>query len=349
MLLHVCLLFLLTALLCPSALADNPDRSSPLFGDAETLSITIEGPITTMIRERSNDEYYQGKLRFQDADGGEQILDLQFRTRGNYRRRLSTCRFPPVRLNLKKKQVEGTLFEGQNILKLVTHCRPNSDRFEPHVLREQLAYKIFNLHTPTSFRTRLLRVNWVDTDKDNKASEHYGFVIEHRNELAARNSMTYYDQSKASYSQLDAEHAAVGALFEYMIGNTDFSMVAAAEGEECCHNGELYDSQSNSLVFVPYDFDMSGIVDAPYATPNPRFKLNSVTTRLYRGRCRFNDDLDAAVQLFLGNQDSVLSLVDEQEGLGDRQRRKTRSYLENFYKTLSDPKLVERRIKKKCA
>ncbi len=348
MFLHVCLLFLLTSLLCPAAMADDAGDSSPLFNDAETLSITIEGPITTMIKERSNEEYYQGALRFQDADGAEQSLDLQFRTRGNYRRKRSTCRFPPIRLNLKKKQVEGTVFEGQNILKLVTHCRPNSSRYEQYVLNEQLAYKILNLHTPASFRTRLLRVNWVDTDKDNKASEHYGFVIEHRDELAARNSMTYYEQPKASYSQLNKEQAAIGALFEYMIANTDFSMVAAAEGEECCHNGELYDNAANELVFVPYDFDMSGIVDAPYASPNPRFELRGVTSRLYRGRCLFNDDLDAAVELFLTRQDDVMTLVDEQEGLDDRQRRKTRTFVEAFYKTIADPKTVERRMKNKC-
>ena len=345
---YACLTVLLTSLLSRAVSADDTNDSSPLFGSQETLAITIEGPISTMVSERSNDEYYQGLLRYRDANDAEHTLDLQFRTRGNFRRRTSTCRFPPVRLNLKKKQVEGTLFEGQNFLKLVTHCRPGTDRYEQYVLKEQLAYRILNLHTSASFRTRLLRITWIDTDKNNTASEHYGFVIEHRDELAARNAMTYFDQPKASYDLLNAEQASIAAVFEYMIGNTDFSMIKAAEGKECCHNGELYDSASNELVFVPYDFDMAGIVDTPYAVPNPRFKLRSVTSRLYRGKCQFNENLDATVQLYLSHQDEVMSLVDQQEGLTDGHRKKLRSFLGRFYADLSDPKKVEKRLKRHC-
>lgn len=348
MFLRIWLQFLLVPLLSPAAFAADTEPSLPLFSDDATLAITIEGPVSTMIRERSNDEYYQGLLRYQADDGTEHTLDLQFRTRGNYRRRVSTCRFPPVRLNLKKKQVEGTVFEGQNILKLVTHCRPGTDRYEQYVLKEQLAYQIFNLHTPASFRTRRLRINWVDTDKDNSASEHYGFVIEHRDELAARNGMTYFDQPRASYSQLNAKQAALAAVFEYMIGNTDFSMVAAAEGEDCCHNGELYDRGGDELLFVPYDFDMSGIVDAPYAEPNPRFELRDVKSRLYRGNCRFNDDLDAAIQVYLTHQDDVMQLVNDIEGLSDRQVRKLRSFIEGFYKDISNPGRVNSKLTRKC-
>ena len=348
MFLHVCLFLLIAAVLSPASVADAQTTSSPLFADESTLAITIEGPITTLVKERSNDEYYQGLLKYQDADGAERTLDLQFRTRGNFRRRVSTCRFPPVRLNLRKNQVEGTLFDGQNILKLVTHCRQGTDRYEQYVLKEQLAYKILHLHTPASFRTRLLRVNWVDTDNGNSASEHYGFVIEHRSELAERNGLTYYDQPRATFEQLDAEQAVLAAIFEYMVGNTDFSMVKAAEGEDCCHNGELYDSNASELVFVPYDFDMSGIVDAPYAVANPRFKLRGVTSRLYRGRCLFNDNLDAAVAVYLDRQDDVMTLVDQQEGLTDRHRRKVRSFLDRFYAVMADPSKVEKELKKDC-
>ncbi len=348
MFLHVCLLLLIAAALCSTSIADDRTASSPLFADEDTLAITIEGPVSTMVKERSNDEYYEGLLQYRDADGTEHTFDLQFRTRGNFRRRASTCRFPPVRLNLKRKQVEGTLFDGQNILKLVTHCRQGTDRYEQYVLKDQLAYRILNLHTPASFRTRLLRINWVDTDKDSSASEHYGFVIEHRDELAARNELTYFDQPRAAYSQLNAEQAALAAIFEYMVGNTDFSMIAAAEGEDCCHNGELYDSKANELVFVPYDFDMSGIVDAPYAVANPRFKLRDVTSRLYRGRCVFNEHLDAAVQRYLARQADVMALVDQQEGLTDRHRRKVREFLERFYAVLADPAKVESELKKDC-
>ena len=94
----------------------------------------------------------------------------------------------------------------------------------------------------------------------------------------------------AKYDQLNKAQSALAALFQYMIGNTDFSMVASVEGEDCCHNGILLTGDSPGYYYVPYDFDFAGIVDAPYAEPNPRFKLRGVTSRLYRGHCSFNGD-----------------------------------------------------------
>ena len=160
------------------------DAGLPLFATNDTLEITIEGPLKTLISERSKEEYYDGVVRYTDADGTERVLDLRFRARGNYRRRKSTCRFPPVRLNFQKKQVEGTVFEGQNILKLVTHCRPGSSKYEQYVLKEELGYRIFNLLSPISFRSRLLRVTWVNTEDNNESEERYGFLIEHLSDYA---------------------------------------------------------------------------------------------------------------------------------------------------------------------
>jgi hypothetical protein len=325
------------------------DSGLPLFADSDVLSITIEGPISTLIRERNDEEYNDGLLRYTADDGTEHELDLRFRARGNFRRRRETCLFPPVRLNLKKKQVEGTVFEGQNILKLVTHCRPGSDRYEQYPIREELAYKILNMHTPYSFRSRLLRVTWVDTEDDNKADERYGFVLEHKNELEDRTNMKEPGLERASYDDLNAHQAAVTALFEYLIGNTDFSMIAGPAGEACCHNGLLLrEVEDSDIFFVPYDFDMGGIVDAPYAEPNPRFGLRSVTERLYRGHCRFNPDMEAARAVYLENQPAVMKLIEEQPGLDNRNRKRVQRFLENFYDVIGNDKKFEREILDRC-
>lgn len=339
----------LTPILFAAAAEDiSLDSGLPLFSDRTTMAITIEGPVSTLISERSNEAYYDGLLRYTDSGGAERELDLKFRTRGNYRRRTSTCRFPPVRLNLKKKQVEGTIFEGQNILKLVTHCRPRSDRYEEYVLKEELAYRILNLHTPVSFRSRLMRITWIDTDDDNEVDERYGFVIEHKNELEERTGMEEAGIQRANYENLHTRQAAISAIFEYLIGNTDFSMVAGPANEDCCHNGILLRAESGELHYVPYDFDMAGIVNAPYAEPNPRFNLRRVTSRLYRGHCRFNPDLPATRAQYLDNQDAVLRLVDDQEGLSDRQRKRLRRFVEKFYEDLSDDRKFEGEILDEC-
>lgn len=328
LLLRLCVGFVV----CGAVGANAADR--PLFASSDVLDITIEGPLKTLIGERSNEDYYDGELRYADRNGVEQVLDLKFRTRGNYRRQKATCRFPPVRLNFRRKQVEGTVFEGQNILKLVTHCRPGSGRYEEYVLREELAYRILKLHTDASFRTRLLRIEWIDSERNGRSETRYGFVIEHSNELEARLGMREPGYDRTRYQRLNLEQASVAALFEYQIANTDFSMVSAAEGRTCCHNGILLEREPDDLYFVPYDFDMAGIVDAPYATPNPRFKLRGVTERLYRGHCRFNDTLDAAAGRFRENRDAVIRMVADQPGLADRTRRRLTDFLGDFYKQI---------------
>ena len=300
---------LLLAVCYPIAAAAQD--SLPLFADEAILEVSIEGPLDTLMRERSNEDYYDGVLRY--TDGAEvHALDLRFRTRGNYRRRKETCRFPPVRLNFKKKQVEGTPFEGQNILKLVTHCRPNSGRYEEYVIRELLAYRIFNRVTPVSFRARQLRITWINTEDGNSEDVRYGFVIEHKNELEDRLQLEEPGYNSIQYDALNPQQAALAAIFQYMIGNTDFSMVAAVEGESCCHNGILLQKNRGDIYFVPYDFDMAGIVDAPYAAPNPRFRLRSVTSRLYRGACLLNDYLDEAIGRFYQSmQEKVTAVASE--------------------------------------
>lgn len=340
------LIFIVVAAILAQAAAAQDEL--PLFADDRTLEVEIEGPLDTLIRERSEDDYYDGVLRYTDAGGDVKALDLKFRTRGNFRREKSTCRFPPVRLNLRRKQVEGTLFEGQNILKLVAHCRPNSGRYEEYVLRELLAYRIYNLITPVSFRARLLRITWINTEDDNEEDVRYGFIIEHKNELEDRLGMEEPGYNTIKYDALNAEHGAYAALFEYMIGNTDFSMVAAVQGENCCHNGILLKRAHGDNYFVPYDFDMAGIVDAPYAEPNPRFRLRSVTSRLYRGDCLFNEHLDAAIDRFMAVRGDVEQLIATQEGLENRPRQRVARFIEGFYEDIENPKRVESKLLERC-
>lgn len=321
----------------------------PLFSSADTLHVQIEGPLTTLIRKRSNTDYYGGKFRYREADGSERELSLKFRTRGNYRRRRDTCRFPPVRLNFAKKEVVGTEFEGQNILKLVTHCRPRSNIYEQFAVKEYLAYKILELHTPYSFRTRLMKISWIDTDKDNKVDERYGFVIEHKNEVAARLGGEVAEVTSTSYDVLNPEQASIASVFQYMIGNTDFSMIKGTPDDGCCHNGILVNTNDVGQVSIPYDFDFSGLVNAPYAEPNPRFKISKVTTRLYRGNCRFTDQVDASVALFLDERDAVMRLIDEQDGLTNSTRSRAAAFIERFYQDISNPRRVQTKFVKGCS
>jgi hypothetical protein len=339
---------LLTSMVSLPVIAQSDSDDAPLFADQSTLPIQISGPISTLMKERSDTEYLNGTLSFAGDSGEIHELDLRFRARGNYRRKKSTCWFPPVRLNVKKKQTEGTVFAGQNILKIVTHCSPRSNRYEQYIVKEYLAYKILELHTSYSFKARLLQTTWVDTDDDNETVEKYGFVIEHKKNLAARHDAKMAEFTSTRHSKLDHKQASIVSVFQYLIGNTDFSLVKATEGNSCCHNAVLAVKEGAPFFPIPYDFDFSGLVDAPYAEPSPNFSIRSVTTRLYRGNCSVNAELTDTIALFQQKKDAVIELISNQEGLDDRTRSRALKYVNRFYKEVADPEKFEKKLVNKC-
>ena len=336
------------SLMSPPAISQTESDEAPLFQDQTALRIQIVGPISTLLRERSDTEYLAGKLSFIGESGETHELDLKFRARGNFRRRKNTCWFPPVRLNVKKQKTDGTVFAGQDILKIVTHCKPRSARYEQYVVKEYLAYKILQLHTPYSFKVRLLKTTWVDTDKDDKGVEKYGFVIEHKNELAKRHHASMAEFTSTQHSKLDRKQASIVSVFQYLIGNTDFSLVKAIPGESCCHNAVLASKDDGVFIPIPYDFDFSGLVNAPYAEPNPKFSINRVTSRLYRGNCSVNPELADTITLFQQKKDAVFELVQSQAGLNEKERQRVLKFLNKFYKELANPSKLEAKFIRKC-
>ncbi len=345
---RICVVGLLFAATGSTAFAQPGASESPLFTNQYTLHIRIEGPLSTLKRKRSNKDYLDGKISYTDDSGAVHEFDLKFRTRGNYRRRRSTCHFPPVRLNLKKKQVQGTEFAGQNILKLVSPCKPSRAKYEQYVLKEYLAYKILQLHTPYSFRTRLLKITWVDTDKKNQTMEKYAFVIEHKNQLADRLGVTVAEIQGTRHSRLDRAQASIASVFQYLIGNTDFSLVKGAKDDSCCHNGVLVSKGGSAFFPIPYDFDFAGVVNASYADPNPKFRLNSVTRRLYRGNCSVNAELGTTISMFAQRKDAVFELIRAQKGLTDRERKRTLAFINKFYVELADQSRIKSKFSRVC-
>jgi hypothetical protein len=184
--LHVWTRVVLTMfLLLPPFVASKAD-ASPLFDSHTVLNIRIEAPLTQLMRERPDEDYLDGKLSYTDAAGAAHTLDLKLRTRGEYRRQRKTCSFAPIRLNFRKKQVAETVFAGQDKLKLITHCKTGSDRYEQLVLKEYLAYRSLQILTDKSFSTRLLRVTYVDSDDDGKSITRFGFVVEDEKDVGDR-------------------------------------------------------------------------------------------------------------------------------------------------------------------
>jgi hypothetical protein len=333
-----------------SAQSETTDSvTRPLFISDSTLAITIEGPFSTIMRNRDEAEEFPATLKYSNAEGAEHQLDIQLRARGKFRRKRDICSFAPLRVNFQKKQAEGTVFAGQDKIKLVTDCQSSSSNFQQYVLKEYLAYKILNLMTDRSFSTRLLRVTYVNSDKKGNPRESYAFFIEEREHIADRLGMELVKIKKTNYSALDSAHTNFINLYEYFIGNTDYSLVLGPAESNCCHNAVLFQQGENPYISIPYDFDHAGLVDAPYAAPNPKFRIKRVTQRLYRGRCANNPQLDSSVQQFIDRRDDINRLVQELDGFEKRSIKRTMSYIDAFYKVATNPKSVQKKIVKKCS
>lgn len=332
-------------LLANAAWAETGKMPDPLFQSDETLDVTITAPLTTLVKERPKEEYLPGVFQFAEADGSVVNLDLEIRTRGHFRHQ--TCKFPPIRLNFKKSQTKGTLFDKQDKMKLVVHCG-KSDQYEQIVLREYLIYRILNAVTDFSFRVRLLRVTYVDSEQDKDEQVRYAFLIEHKNRLAKRLDRKEVEIERAMLSSFQPDQLNLTSIFEFLIGNTDFSPLQGAPGEMCCHNYVLFGNGDEPVVAVPYDFDQSGFVDAPYASPSSNFRIRTVRQRLYRGRCLYNGDVQTSLQKFRDSRDAIQVLVNEQEGLKSGTRKNLVRYIDKFYDLIDDPRDVQQQIIENC-
>lgn len=336
-------LFLTPIAVCAQDIKDY----DPLFSSQDTIEIEVEGPFQMLSRERSVEEQADGKVKFKGADGSPMELDVRIRARGNWRRNPDICTFPPMRFNFKKSQTKGTIFEKQDKLKVVTHCQNNSRSYDQAVISEYLAYRIFNALTDYSFRVRLVKMKYVYTDRSD-TMDTYAVFIEHKSRLGKRVGGETIKVDRVSVSDLYPEDLNVASVFQYLLGNTDFSPIATPPEEDCCHNQVLFTSEDGPYRTIPYDFDQTGLVDAQHAAPSPRFGLKTVKVRLYRGRCVNNELLPQTIELFQQRRAEIEAVIESQPELLPSTRRNMLDYIDDFYDTIDKPKRVNSRIVKKC-
>lgn len=331
--------------------ADEPGRA-PLFSDDAVLDVTIDAPMTTLMEMRPDEAYLKGSFGFTDTDGTLKRVSLKLRTRGNYRRDPEHCDFAPIRLNLVKGEIKNTLFDGQDKLKLVTHCRTLEPEFQEHVFSEYLAYRMFQELTDISYGTRLLRVTYFDTQKGKDKTTRFGFVIEEDKDVAKRNDLEIVKVKRLSHEYHDPLRHALVDLFEFMIANTEYSLVNPEPGKNCCHNTEvLSETGGPPFISLPFDFDFSGLVDTPYAEPNTRYPIQTVRTRFYRGQCSANEVLPETIKLFQDRREALYQVIESIRPYSVSAARASRSakdFIDAFFEIVDDPQAVREQLINKC-
>jgi hypothetical protein len=340
------LVFALSSAATNVALASDPVS---MFQSEELLEITITGAIDQLDEDRDTGIAYKPVTVTYENNAGETVsVDVELHSRGEKRLSRRTCSFPPIRIEVSKKERAGTLFEGKKKWKLATQCQPGYKQYERYLITEYLSYKIFNLLTDQSFLVRLAKINYVDSPSDKNLHTSYGFFIEPTKAVAKRIGLKRLKIKETSAVTLDGEHLNLVSLFHFLLGSTDWSATHGGN-EECCHNGKLFgEVDGSSNLFIPYDFDMTGLVNPEYATIDAALKLDSIRERRYRGYCRNLEYLDANIALLNSKQNDILELFETMPYLTSGEKKKKIGYLNKFFRIINDSGRVERKITGRC-
>ena len=312
-----------------------------LFRDVEPLAFTLTADFKAINKDRNPEstKRYPGVISAA-AGGASGELPVQLGTRGHFRLMSRNCDFVPLRVEFPRDRTAGTAFDGQTNLKLGTHCR--GDRaYDNYTLREYLTYRLFNMVTPLSFRARLGRATYVDATSKKAIGTRYSIFIEHENEVARRFGGRIVELPRIVFNDLDGPTLTRMMLFEYMIGNTDFSIWAL-------HNVRLVQDRARRLYPVPYDFDLSGFVHAPYASPDPRIGIRSVLDRLYRGPCRTVEEFEEVASALRAKRDDMLALIDSMADLDRDARVEAKEFLDSFFRSIEKPGAVKKQFVDGC-
>ena len=319
----------------PDKLRERRESSEalPLFAQDEVLTITLVGDFKTINKDHdpNSRQKYPGALRL--ADNTE--IPVQFRARGHVRRMARTCDYVPLRLEFGRTTGrKETVFARQEALKLVVQCAGGGD-YEQYLLREYLAYRIYNLITKQSFRARLARVSYLDRATGRPMGTRLGMFLEDEADVARRLEGRVVELQRLMFDDIDSDSLMPAMIFEFMIGNTDVSIFAL-------HNVRIVQRPDKTLHVIPYDFDMSGLVNAPYALPPRGLMIRNVTERLYRGPCRNQERVDPYVANFVAKKDEIRALPDAVAGMTRQSRDEARRYIDEFYGAIRTTKDVKR-------
>jgi len=328
-----------------SALADR--HVTPLFASHDIIHAVIQAPIGRLISDRSAASApVEGTLL---VDGEPVPIRVRLSLRGITRRKSETCAFPPIRVDILEPPPENSLFAGQKKLKLVSPCRAGG-AYQQYVFLEYSAYLMYNTLTPLSYKARLAAIEYRDA-RGRPITSGTGYFLENEKDLARRNGLREaIVGDRIAPSQLSPRDSARHAIFEYMIGNIDWSQAAAPTGAGCCHNTKLLGEKqaSNGLIPIPYDFDETGLVDPPYAVPPEGSDIADISSRQYRGYCAFNAEALDVAGAFRDRQSDILAVLDGLPQIEPAARRKAGAYLARFFADIATDQTVSSKLLRSC-
>jgi hypothetical protein len=299
-----------------TAIPDASHKSFRLFEDEKLIEISLRFDLSTYFRTKPKEANIKANITFHLSKTDSINKDIRLSTRGE--------------LNFKKAKFGYTDLNRISKIKLVPQCKSGYE-YENYVLREYLIYKLFNVLTDTSFRVRLLTINYIDTEKKRKPIRQYGFFIEPVELLAARTNTLQINSNILNQKSIFPKVMDRLAIFNYMIGNYDWSLPGQ-------HNVKVIKTLAVDTVqlgiAIPYDFDWTGLVDADYAVPAEIVGTQSVRERIFLGICRSKSVYQKELEIFLKKKEEFYRVINEFPYLNQREKKDMTVYLDGFFDQL---------------
>ncbi|MFB9843640.1 hypothetical protein [Mucilaginibacter ginsenosidivorans] len=324
------LLFLCTASSMVSA-QKSVDKVK-FFTDTSVLNGTLSFNFKKVISNRDKEGAIFPATFICNMEGLEVHDPIQIEVRGHFRR--AHCYLPPLKLIYKNDP--SAAFYQLKSLKLVSACM-TSNADDQNLLKEFLIYKMYNLLCEKSFRVRLLNLTYLDSAGKKNPLTRHAFLIEDAKQLAKRNDCEEWNGRKIPTERTDRKQMTMVAVFEYMIGNTDWSVPVE-------HNIKILHSKTDSLsrpYAVPYDFDFSGLVNTNYAAPDEHLGTSTVRERVYRGFPRTMDELHDVLNDFKKQKDNIYALINNFNLLSLYTKKDMIKYLDEFYDKIDNDASVK--------
>lgn len=335
---------LLAGLVLPVLLSAQSTLPAPegIFGilqQYDPLEISIETNIKAL-KENKNDEQWQpGIFRIFKGDSVVVQYNVQVAARGIARKKI--CHFPPVKIRFYEHNLENDSLADINELKLVVSCK-NTNSDEEWVQKEYLVYEFFNIVSDQSFRVKPATVRFSNPQKRGGSLKSFCFFIESEKELASRLNAVPVKSKVLSSKNLDTTAYDRMCLFQYMVGNTDWSVRGR-------HNVKiLYLLPDGPNIPVPYDFDYAGVVATDYAVPSNKLPIQSVQERFFMGRCRDAAYYRQLFDFFLSKREGLFQHCVNAKFLPKGARKEMSGYLEEFFDILENPSLARKEILDNC-
>lgn len=302
------------------------------FTATDPVDITLVSDFKRIKGKKLKKVFQPATVTFTAPNLAPVSAEIQIAARGEFRR--INCLMPSLLLNFKT--TNATSLSSLKRMKLVCGCS-SSPYDEELLLKEYLVYKIYNLFTDMSFGVRLTKMTYKDAQNKTKEYTQYGFLIEDVDDVAKRNGCREYEKKVTGGALTDRNQMTLVSMFQYMIGNTDWSLPNN-------HNIRYIQHREDTVSFpyvVPYDFDYCGLVNAPYAIPQSEFGIEKVTDRYYRGLARAKEEIDPLIQLFKEKREFINALILNFEPLKKKVREEMVRYIDGFYEDLDNSRKIK--------